>query len=359
MIPLFYPENTHWIECAKEVTNVLKTRWWGQSEKVNEFESKFGKAFNYKYCLSVNSGTAALELAYKLIGIKNNDEVLTPILTCTATNIPLKRMGAKIKFVDIDKNNLTIDYHDLKKKISKKTKAIVVVTLGGIAIDSRINKLSKKYKIPLVVDASQSLGVRESFGDYIIYSFQAIKHFTTGDGGMLIVNKKEEYQRAKKLRWFGIDREQKIKNDWQAYRRREMTIDIKEPGYKFHMNDISAVLGIVGLKYYKQTLVKRNKVADYFNKNLKNCVKVSGGANWLYGVIINNRDEVSEKLLKKGIEVNMVHLRNDIYSIFGGKRQNLPNMNWIEERYIYLPIHSKLKSQDLKKITTVFNEINK
>ena len=127
MIPLFYPENRYWQECSKAVEEVLKTRWWGQADKVDEFEKSFSNVYHYQYCLALNSGSAALELAYHLIGISEGDEVITPVLTCTATNIPLLRMNAKIVFADINKDTLIIDYEDVEKKITKKTKAIVGV----------------------------------------------------------------------------------------------------------------------------------------------------------------------------------------------------------------------------------------
>ena len=101
MIPLFYPETRYWQDCTDAVEEVLKSRWWGQANKVEEFEKAFSNDYHFQYSLAVNSGSAALELAYHLIGIAEGDEVITPVLTCTATNIPLLRMNAKIVFADI------------------------------------------------------------------------------------------------------------------------------------------------------------------------------------------------------------------------------------------------------------------
>ena len=356
MIPLFHPETKYWKECSDAVETVLKTRWWGQAHKVDEFEKTFSNDFNYQYSLSLNSGSAALELAYRLIDIQKNDEVIVPVLTCTATNIPLLRMGAKIVFADISKETLLISTEDVQRKINKKTKAIVVVTLGGLPIDPELFQIAHENNIPVVIDAAQSLGVSEQYGDYITYSFQAIKHFSTGDGGMLVVRNKEDYNRAKKLRWFGIDREAKIDAEWQAWKDREMTIDIDEPGYKFHMNDITASIGLVGLKYSDEILNKRQKLTKIYDEKLKCDQKVSGGACWLYGVIIENRDEIARQLMSKGVDVNMVHLRNDIYKAFGGKRQNLINMNDIEEKYLYLPLNSYITEDQVEEVITIFNK---
>jgi len=357
MIPLFYPENKYWEECKTALGEVLKTRWWGQAHKVDEFEKTFSNDFNYRYSISLNSGSSALELAYKLIGIEEGDEVIVPVLTCTATNIPLLRMGAKVVFSDICKDTLLIDINDVKKKINKKTKAIVVVTLGGLSINQELFQIARDENIPVVIDAAQSLGVSEQYGDYITYSFQAIKHFSTGDGGMLVVRSIEDYERAKKLRWFGIDREAKINANWQAWKDREMTIDITEPGYKFHMNDISAAIGLVGLRHSDEILEHRKKLTQIYDKKLNCNNKVSGGACWLYGVIIDDRDRIAQELLANGVDVNMVHLRNDIYKVFGGERQILKNMNEIEDKYLYLPLNSHISEEQVETVIEIFNKV--
>lgn len=335
----------------------MSNRWLGQAHLVDQFEKEFGKKYKYKYCLAVNSGSAALELAYHLVGIKEGDEVITPVLTCTATNIPLLRKGAKIIFADI-KDDLTIDPEDVRKNVTKKTKAIIAVTLGGVPIDDKIFSLAKKHKLPVIIDAAQSLGVSERKGDYICYSFQAIKLFTTGDGGMLVLRNKADYRRAKKLRWFGIDREAKIRANWQPYKRRQMTMDIDEPGYKFHMNDIAAMLGLIGLRHADEYLNYRKRIANFYDKNLK-CRTISGGAFWLYGILVDNRDKVAKILNEAGVETNMVHLRNDIFKAFGGKRENLKNMNKLESQYLYIPLNTKMSLDDAKRVVRILNSVLK
>jgi perosamine synthetase len=262
-IPLFWPSYDGKAireEVEKLFPLDMSNRWIGQGEKVKEFEKAFGEKYGYTYCLGLNSGSSALELAYVLLNLKEGDEVITSVLTCTATNIPLLRMKAKIVFADIS-NNFTIDYEDVKNKITEKTKAIVAITLGGLPVDERLFDLG----LPVVVDAAQSVGVSESKGDYICYSFQAIKHFTSADGGMLVCKNKEDYDRAKRLRWFGIDREAKIANDWQPYKQREMTMDMHEAGFKFHMNDLTAAIGLTGLKRADEWLAYRQVIANIYN----------------------------------------------------------------------------------------------
>jgi dTDP-4-amino-4,6-dideoxygalactose transaminase len=268
-------------------------------------------------------------------------------------------MKANIVFVDIDKDTLTMDYEDLKRKISPNTKLIVTVNLGGLPTDKRIFYLAEEKKIPVVVDACQSLGISENFGDYIIYSFQAIKHFNTCDGGMLVVKNKDDYERAKKLRWFGIDREKKTKNNWKCLNsQREICMNIEEPGYKFHMNDVSATMGIVGLKHCDELLFNRMKIVSIYNKKFKenNIKTVVGGSYWLYCLIVSNSFEFSEKLRDKGVECDPVHLRNDIFTVFGGKRK-LKNMDYIEDKYLYIPIHNAMSEEDANYVAKMVNSV--
>ena len=345
-IPLFWPQQfkDEWLESLRKV---FDTRWLGQGPLTEEFERKFGEKFGYAYCLATNSGSSALELAYHLIGIGKRDEAITACLTCTATNIPLVRRGAKIVFADIN-DNLVMDYGDVEKKINPKTKAIVAVTLGGMPIDKRIFKLARSFNIPVVIDAAQSLGVSEPYGDYVCYSFQAIKHFTTGDGGMLVLRNKADYDRAKKLRWFGIDREAKRKLNWNSLVNHRVAMEIEEPGYKYHMNDISAALGLVGLKHSDEILDLRRGLCDYYAAGLPEDIRsVYGGSCWLLAIVTEQRNSLIEYLRKNGIECDVVQLRNDMFKVFGGKRQNLPRMNDLEDKYMYLPLHGKITRNDV------------
>ncbi len=361
-VKLFTP-NTYIGEWIKELTKTFESGWLAQSTKVAEFEEKFWHEFHIKplshpqeksfYPIALNSCTAALDMAYHLIGISPGDHVLTPVLTCTATNIPLLHRKAHIEFVDIHKNTLTMDYDDLYNKIRKNTKAIVTVNLGGVECDDRIYMLAKDKGIPVVIDAAQSLGVIETNGDYICYSFQAIKHFTSGDGGMLLVRDQEDYDRAKKLRWFGIDREiRQEKNFDFSPSERLMCMNMDEPGFKTHMNDIQATMGLVGLKHSGEELVHRKLIANTYKRCMsgpKECKQVDyicGGSYWLFCILLDNRDECMDKLKAAGVECDLVHLRNDIFTPFGGKRQNLPNMNELESKYFYIPMHSNLDYKD-------------
>ena len=358
-IPIFWPYIPK-AKILKQISHTLSGRWLGQGPKVEEFKKAFGKSLGYKYPLFVNSGTAALELAYHLIGLKPGDEVIVPVLTCTATNLPLIRREVEIVFADIDKKTLNMSSVDVERKITKKTKAIVTVHLGGIPVDDKIFSIAKKHKIPVVVDSAQHH--QHSKGDYICYSFQAIKHITTCDGGMLVLTNSKEYWRAKLLRWFGIDREQKIKKGWQAWKGRAMTLDIEEPGYKYQPTDIDACFGLAALPDLPKIIKYRQSLVKEYKKNLKplsNVITpVAGGSAWLFGILSENRDKLAEYLENHGVETNMVHLRNDLYSVFKKYKSDCPNMDWAHDRYLYLPLNPKVTLADVRYISKKIKEFH-
>ena len=343
------------------VSDTLKSRWIGEGPKVKIFEKKFKKFFNIKgECIAVGSGTDALHLAYILAGIKKGDEVLAPLFTCTATNIPLLYIGAKIKFIDIDPQTLNVSIADLKKKISKKTKAIVCVHYAGIPCDmDEIKTIAKKYNVKVIEDAAHALGSKYdkkyigNLSDFTIFSFQSIKQLTTSDGGMLIFKDKSQEKLAKRLRWFGIDREKKQSGIWEN--------DIKEVGFKYQMTDIAASLGLAGLEEYKFTSNFRKKIFNQYIKNLKNYKKVNiiNDFNskkdinpWLFTIAVNNRKRLEKKLRRFGIESGQTHYRNDRYKIFKC-RDKFKNMDLIDDKYLVLPLHNKVSIKEVNKICKI------
>ncbi|MEK7154333.1 MAG: aminotransferase class V-fold PLP-dependent enzyme [Patescibacteria group bacterium] len=352
IIPIFWPYIPK-KKILKEISYTLSGRWLGQGPKVDEFERKFGEMFGYNYPLFVNSGTAALELAYHLIGLKTGDQVIVPVLNCTAGQTGLLRRGVEIVFADISKEDLNISFEDIEKKITSRTKAVVAVALGGIDVDERIFPYLKKRGIPLIVDASQHHEPKILEADYVCYSFQAIKHITTCDGGMLCLTNAEEHRRAKLLRWFGIDRDLKAKKNFQAWERRQMVFDIEEAGYKCQPTDIDACFGLAALPDLEKIIKYRQELAEEYRKNLesvKDIKLVYGGSCWLFGILCEKRDALAAYLRDNEIETNMVHLRNDIFSIFKNFRSECPNMDWIHERYLYLPINPKVAKSDVRYI---------
>lgn len=352
MIDLFVPFKPK--EIYEAVTETLHTRFIGQGPRVDAFEKKFKEMFSLSNAIAMNSGTSALETAYELIGLKPGDEVICTPLTCTATNIPLLRMGAKIVWADILEDTLCIDPLDVRSKVTERTKAIVQVHLGGIEANVGIVHGvdgDLPMKLPVVSDACQALGIFT--GDYTCCSFQAIKHITTGDGGMLICPNEELAEKARLMRWFGIDRKRKIANNWQAYTKRAMTFDIELLGTKRHMNDIAASMGLVGLAYYDYVIETRKtqflKYKELLSK-VDGIRVVDGPQNtyWLCTVLVERRDDFAQMMFEADVDTNLVQVRNDLFKIFGGMRADLPVMNKIEDKYISLPLGMHITEEDVE-----------
>ncbi len=360
-IVLFHP---HISEKAREYVNdTLHTRWIGQGPKVDKFEQEFSKKFgNGNVSLTCGSGTDALHLSYLLANLKEGDEVITPLFTCTATNIPFLYMGVKIVFADVQPGTLNIDPNHVRKLVNEKTKAIVCVHYGGLPCDmDELQEIATEWNIPIIEDAAHAVGAKYkgkavgSISAFTMFSFQAIKHITTGDGGMVTFKDDGELlERGKRLRWFGIDRSAKQKGIWEN--------DIKDIGYKYQMNDISAAMGLAALEEFDLVLELRKKLFKKYEELLQNIsgIEFIGGgysdrehAAWMCTIIAENRDGLSKKLRESNIESAQVHYRNDRYSIFGGRQNKFPNMDAIEDKYLVLPLHTKMDLTDVEKVCEV------
>jgi perosamine synthetase len=359
-IVLFHPHIPK--KAEQYIAETLNSRWIGQGPKVARFEKDFSKKFcNNLVCSAVGSGTDALHLAYILADIKPGDEVIVPVFTCTATNIPLLYIGAKIIFADVQKDTLNIDPDHVRKLVTKRTKAIVCVHYGGLPCDmDELIKIGKDWNIPIIEDAAHAVGAFYkglpvgAISDFTMFSFQAIKHITTGDGGMLSIKNSDLKAKAERIRWFGIDRSAKQEGHWEN--------DIKEIGYKYQMTDIAAAMGLAALEEIDETMKLRKDLFSLYEENLVGIpgLKFIGGgykdrinAAWLCTVIAENRFELQKKLRSFNIESNQVHYRNDRYSIFGGRRNDLPNMDAVEDQYLVLPLHTKMTPGDVIKISNV------
>jgi perosamine synthetase len=362
-IVLFYPNIPR--TAIEEVTKVLQGRWIGQGPRVAQFEKEFAEKFaGNGAALAVGSGTDSLHLAYILAGLKEGDEVITPVFTCTATTIPFLYMGVKFRFADVDPQTLNISVQHVRELVNERTKAIVCVHYGGLPCDmDELHAIAREYNIPVIEDAAHALGATykgKKIGEisqFTMYSFQAIKHITTGDGGMLVVKDKSLTVKGERIRWFGIDRSNKQKGIWEN--------DIHEVGYKYQMTDISAAMGLAALHEFDQTLAYRQKLFEAYKKGLRNVsgIKLIGidatdrtHAAWLCTAIVENRIEFMKYLRDHKIESGQIHYRNDRYSVLGGRRDDLPNMDAVEDKYIVLPLNTHLTEANVEFVCDVIKK---
>ncbi|MBU0707855.1 DegT/DnrJ/EryC1/StrS family aminotransferase [Patescibacteria group bacterium] len=348
----------------KPLIDTLMSGYIGQGPRVEEFESLLSKWIRNSNVLTVNAGTSALHLAYHMIIENSGDEIITTPMTCTATNTPIvNTKGGKIVWADVDPYTGLIDPDDIEKKITPRTKGIVMVHLGGNPCDiDRINEIAKKHNLKTIEDAAHAFGstykgrrLGNNTSDFVMFSFQAIKHLTTIDGGALITKSKDDYKRGKLLRWYGIDREIKSED----LRCEE---DVKEAGYKFHMNDVCAVVGVEMMKYVEEIIAKHRANAKFYNDNLKvDYVKESSdgkSAYWMYTIHIKGgrRDEFIRYMKDNGVLVSKVHSRNDTHTMFKDFKAELPGLEEYYKSMCSIPVGWWLAEKECVKIADLVNK---
>ena len=355
-IPLFKVRISETI--LQPLATTLMSGYVGQGPRVDEFEKALAPLVGNHNVLTVNSGTSALQLALRLANVETGDEVISTPMTCTATNVAIMAAGARIVWADIDPTTGNIDLLDVERKITPKTKAIMAVHWGGYPCDlDQLNTIGKKYDVKIVEDAAHAFGATYkglpvgSHSDFVCFSFQAIKLFTTVDGGALVCRETDAYKRGKLLRWYGIDRESERKD----FRCEE---DVKEWGYKFHMNDVTATIGMHQLQFVADTLKRHRDNAKYYRMRFGNLTGLQlldysldrEGSYWLFTVRIADRQAFMEKMKKSGIVVSQVHARNDLHTMFKEFRCNLPGVSEFAAEQISIPVGWWITEEDRKYI---------
>ena len=354
---------------VKEIINpleeVFKSGWIGEGPKVREFENLIGNFIGNNKVTALNNCTSALHMALRLADVKAGDEVISTPMTCTATNIPILHTGAKIIWTDINPKTGNIDLGSIKKKITDKTRAIILVHWGGYPCDlEEINEIAGEKGIRVIEDAAHAIGslykgrMIGNHSDFACFSFQAIKHITTGDGGIIACKNKEDYEKTRLLKWYGIPRETRKPSILG-----HPEYDILEAGYKFHMNDISAAIGIAQFKYLDNNIAIRRRNAKIYDElshpKLKLCeTKMDrNSAYWLYTLLVKDRIDFIKKLASKGIEASVVHIRNDSYSIFKHiNNKNLPGLEKFTKEMICIPVGHWVTEEDADFVVNAVKE---
>ncbi|KAK3276643.1 hypothetical protein CYMTET_15302 [Cymbomonas tetramitiformis] len=333
-----------------------------QGPVVEQFEEQLGEYLGNKHVLTLNAATSGLSLAMHMLkkplntwpGMNQGDEVLTCPLTCTATNWPILANEFRPRWVDVDPTTCNMDLNDLARKLSPKTKIILLVHWGGSPVDLDVvqgiqEMCFDKYGFrPWVIEDcahawgaewnNQKLG---SHDNICVFSFQAIKHLTTGDGGLISFPNKDLYDRAKLLRWYGIDRS---KRNYQGKDFR-LENDIKEYGFKYHMNDLSATIGLANLPHIDGLLKIYRANAEFYSQELETLPHVTLMAHpkagtssyWIYTIQIENKHEFINFMKQKGIVASQVHARNDTNTVVAAYRDYLPNLDQFEKKVVCIP----------------------
>lgn len=345
-------------EAKQNVIGVLNSKHVSEGEVVSRFEQELGNTFGYEFNVATNSCTSALHLSLILAGVGQGDEVILPAQTFVATGLSVLHCGAKCVFADIGMDgNISVD--SVSTKITRKTKAVISVAWGGNPPNLQsLEDLCDANHLKLIQDNAHALGAIYNglpisyFGDFSCFSFQAIKQLTTGDGGLLVCRDYNDYKHARKLRWFGIDREHDLPDETG-----ERKYNLNQVGYKYHMNDFSAALGLGNLAGINDRQFRRQDIAtDYDTFMLGTPLKRSqGSSNWLYTRWVDDRNGFIQKMKKRNVPASVVHVGIDRNSIFNSYT-DLPMQREWDAHHVCLPCHSGLSNSDVRKVIGAYNE---
>lgn len=357
MIPLVKPYIAPAEEMMPEIEKVLYSGYIAEGEEVYQFEEQLGCVVQNPLTLCLNSGTAALHIALEIIGVGRGDEVISTAMTAEPTNTTIALTGAKVVWGDVDKDTGLLSPEDVKSKITEKTKAIMLVHYAGMVCNlEAFSKISEEYHIPIIEDAAHAFGSRYkgkmigSHSPYTCFSFQAIKHMTTVDGGALCLKSENELIEAKRLRWFGLDKSvSRLKND------------IKRPGYKYGMNNVTAAIGKIQLKHMEKVIGKYIENGKYYDERLKGIPGITlipyyehtEPSYWLYTLKVEQREKFIKVLGDKGIAASPLHHRSDTHSVFGLSRCELPGLDKFYKEFVHIPCGWWVDEEDRERIVDV------
>jgi len=360
MIPVFRPSYDE--EEFDAVKEVLKSGWVGLGPKTKEFEEKFADYIGVKYAVAVNSATAALHLALKVLEIEGKEVITTPMTFVSTNHAILYNKGIPV-FADIEAETLNISHDAIEKLVTEKTKGILIVHYGGYPCDmDEIKDIAQRNRLFIVEDCAHACGAEYrgkkvgSMGELGCFSFHAVKNLATGDGGMITTNNERYYDRLIKLRWLGI-----TKDTWERdkYSKYSWYYDVVEIGYKCHMNDIAAAIGIVQLSKLEGLNNKREELTNLYNKLLKDIPEVKTpvlkpnrkSAYHNYVIKAEKRDELNIYLAGEGISTSVHYFPNNHYEIYEGFKGETPTSDDIWKKILTLPLFPDLKAEDIYYIT--------
>jgi perosamine synthetase len=357
-------------DALAQLRAVFESGFVNEGVQVTAFQKAVSSFLGVDQLVLVNSCTSALTLALTLAGAGPGADVVTTPMTCIATNTPIANLGARIVWADIDPKSGLIDPSDVERKITPATKAIMVVAWAGTPVDlDALDAIAKRHGIPLIHDAAHAFGATwkgrplSDFADFTCYSFQAIKHLSSGDGGAIVCRDAKAYVLARKLKWFGYDRDahKDEKGDWKG-QSWEADIAPGEVGFKYNMNNVSAAIGLSQMPHIGAILSAHRRNAAVYDKafaahaEIKPAVIPPSAVSsyWVYtahmGEGARDRDSVLKALNDEGIAAGLVHLPNDLYSAFKPYETPLPGVRAFAARQISLPCGWWLSAQDCEHI---------
>lgn len=355
-------------EEIKEIGKVIKSGWIGLGPKTKEFEEKFAEYIGTRYAIGVNSCTAALHLAMMGLGI-NSGEVITTPMTFVSTSHAILYNNATPVFADIERDTLNLNVTEIKKNITEKTKAILLVHYGGHPCEmDEILEIAERNNLYVIEDCAHACGSKYkglsvgSMGDAGCFSFHAVKNLATGDGGMITTDNKDLYDRLQKLRWVGITKD--------TYQRSERVYswyyEVEELGYKYHMNDITAAIGLVQLHKLEKMNQRRREIVQSYNQEL-------GKLDWIelpveksyirsafhnYVIKIKDRDAFIEYMTAQGISTGVHYMPVHLHPLYEslGIKAKVPVTEEVWKKLVTLPLYPDMTDNDINFVVNKIKE---
>jgi perosamine synthetase len=361
MIPVFKPHMNK-KKILPELEKILDSGWIGLGPKTKEFEDKFAAYLKAPHAVAVNSCTSALHLAVLAAGLKEGDEVLVPTMTFVSTALVLLYEKIIPVFVDSDPKTLCMDPEDARRKLTPKTRAMIPVHFGGHAADlTSLQALAREHQLILIEDCAHATGGTYhgqklgTFGDFSCFSFHAVKNLPTADGGMVLAKTAKADAQLRKLRWLGIDKDTWARNDNKyAWR-----YSIEELGYKYHMNDITAVIGLAQLETLDEDNQRRAKLAARYQRELTGLssiecpVEIPPAVSAWHNYVIKvenetQRNDLGSYLGNEGISTGVHYEPIHRHKVFQGRArmENLPVAEHQWTRLLTLPLFPTLSDQE-------------
>ena len=345
------------------VGKVFESGWLGMGSVVKEFEDAVASFLGARHVVATNTGTTALHLALDSIGLKAGDEVIVPSLTYVATIQAIAATGATPVFCDVEEDTLNMDLSDVEGKITDKTKAVVPVHYRGMPCDmDRLLKLADESDLRVVEDAAHAFGSRYkgkkigSFGDLACFSFDPVKNVTCGEGGAVTTQKTEFVDLLQRKRILGIDRD-----TWSRYHdKRSWFYDVTARGYRYHMSNINAAIGLAQLKKYDRMNARKIAIAKIYDREFAGLEKFEllrtdydGLSLFIYIIKVRDgREQLMKFLEERGIGAGIHYIPCHLFSFYRREGVKLPATEKIYKQILTLPLFPDMADEQVECVTS-------